>query len=427
MGEHPERLGACADARRAHRDEIGATTLAKARTELIAIIESLPELVIIRHAERIVYVNSAVVAALGFDNNEAIVGQKILDFFRPDERADIAPLMDAHIMPEGALAKHRQLRKKDGDYITVAIRALQEIEFGGNPCLLLIGQDITDTIKTELEVRQSQKLEAVGQLAAGIAHELNTPIQFISDNVAFLRESFVGMLEVLAKYNEFQTQAASHDFAPELRAEIDAIKQAVDLDFVLGETTAACERAIDGTARVSKIVQAMKEFSHPGGSGHARIALNRIIDNALIVSRNEYKYVATVETAFADDLPFIWANAGELGQVFLNLIVNAAHAITDAARGTALGKITITTRQDGDALVVEIGDTGTGIPREIQRRVFDPFFTTKEVGRGTGQGLAIARNIVEKKHGGSLSFTTEVGRGTTFNIRLPMGADELEG
>jgi signal transduction histidine kinase len=179
------------------------------------------------------------------------------------------------------------------------------------------------------------------------------------------------------------------------------------------------ERSVDGLSRVAELVRSMKEFAHPDQKEMVPVDLNRTVQSTLTVARNEYKYVAEVETEFGE-IPQVACHAGEIGQVVLNLLVNAAHAIEDAVKGTGTkGRITVRTRQDGDGVVISISDTGAGIPEAVRNRVFDPFFTTKEVGRGTGQGLAIARNIVTQKHGGALSFETETGKGTTFLIRLP--------
>jgi signal transduction histidine kinase len=168
----------------------------------------------------------------------------------------------------------------------------------------------------------------------------------------------------------------------------------------------------------------MKEFSHPGNDEMQSIDLNRAIESTLTVCRNEWKYVAELVTDFDPDLPPVTCLPGECNQVFLNLIINACHAIAEAQTdGTQeKGTITVSTRNLGDAVEVRIADTGTGIPEEARRKVFDPFFTTKQVGRGTGQGLAIARSVIVDKHNGSLSFETEVGRGTTFIVQLPLSS-----
>jgi PAS domain S-box-containing protein len=271
----------------------------------------------------------------------------------------------------------------------------------------------------ELELRVAQKLEAVGQLAAGIAHEMNTPIQFVGDGVQFLKDSFEDLGRLLAEYRHLLADGVA-TVPDELRARLDRIADEIDLPYLEERVPAAFERTLDGVERVASIVRAMKEFAHPH-SEQAPADLNRALATTLTVARNEYKYVAEIETAFGD-LPPVVCNLSDLNQVFLNLIVNAAHAIEDRS-GSDKGRIGIETRCEGDRVLITVSDTGCGIPTEIQTRIFDPFFTTKAVGRGSGQGLAIARAVVEK-HGGSLEFESEVGSGTTFFIRLPVGGPQ---
>jgi signal transduction histidine kinase len=193
------------------------------------------------------------------------------------------------------------------------------------------------------------------------------------------------------------------------------------------ELPPARDRVVDGLARIAEIVRSMKEFSHVDQREMARIDLNRAINSTLVIARSEYKYVAEVKTDF-QDLPLVTCHGGQVNQVVLNLVVNAAHAIADnnKARGTTeKGLITVTTRIENGFAVISIGDTGGGIPEAIRKRIFEPFFTTKEVGRGTGQGLSIAHNVI-KAHGGKLDFVTELGKGTTFNVRLPLGDAQQE-
>ena len=244
----------------------------------------------------------------------------------------------------------------------------------------------------------------------GVAHEINTPIQFVGDSVHFLREAFAELQGHLERYRAAAETAAVARRGG--RAEAEA-----DLEFLTAEIPESLERALEGIERVAEIVRAMKEFAHPQRAEQAAADLNRAIDSTLTVARNEWKYVADVVTDLGE-LPPVVCHLGELNQVILNLVVNAAHAIADAGAGR--GVIRVATRAAGEWVEITVSDTGAGIPEAIRDRIFDPFFTTKEVGRGTGQGLAIARAIVVDKHGGTLDFETEVGRGTTFRIRLPV-------
>ncbi|HEV7610093.1 MAG TPA: ATP-binding protein [Steroidobacteraceae bacterium] len=280
--------------------------------------------------------------------------------------------------------------------------------------------DVTDQRRLENDLAQAQKLESVGRLAAGVAHEINTPVQFVSDSVHFVREAMDDLAEIVDKYRDLRnaTQSGTGIEAAAKAAE-DAEDEA-DLDYILTNAPVALDRARDGLGRVAAIVRSMKEFAHPDRKEMAQSDLNQAISSTLIIAANEYKYVAEVETQFAD-LPLVNCYAGEINQVVLNLIVNAAHAIGDVVKGTPeKGRITVTTRVLDDLVEISIGDTGKGIPVEVRSRIFDPFFTTKEVGKGTGQGLAIARAVVVDKHGGTLHFETELGKGTTFFIRLPI-------
>jgi len=265
-----------------------------------------------------------------------------------------------------------------------------------------------DRTRMEDELRLAQRLEAVGQLAAGVAHEINTPIQYVGDSVFFLKDAFGDLMQLVRDMKE----SAPKDIGDEHWDNADA-------DFLIEQVPKAIERMVYGVDRVASIVRAMKAFAHPGTDTKEPSNINEALQTTLTVSRNEYKYVADVETQFAD-LPLVPCNLGELNQVFLNLVVNAAHAIGSANEGTERrGTITVRTRLEDTYVAIDITDTGTGIPEHVRGRIFDPFFTTKPVGKGTGQGLPIARNIIVK-HNGTLTYDTEMGKGTTFSIRLPL-------
>ena len=281
-----------------------------------------------------------------------------------------------------------------------------------------IKRDATNEIKMEQQIRQSQKLEAIGQLAAGIAHEINTPTQYIGDNTRFLQDAFKDFLSLLETYDS----SAEQGLSDEVKADIARIKQQIDIEYLIEEVPIAIEQSLEGIGRVAKIVSAMKEFSHPGEDEKTLTDLNQALESTITVARNEWKYVSEMETDLSPTLPLVPCLPGDINQVFLNLITNAAHAIESALgeRPAEKGVIRISTSQQDGYAVIKIADTGTGIPKEIHNRIFDPFFTTKEVGKGTGQGLAIAYNVVVEKHGGKLSFETKPGKGTTFIIQLPL-------
>ena len=273
--------------------------------------------------------------------------------------------------------------------------------------------------RMESELMLAHKLEGVGQLAAGIAHEINTPIQFVGDSAAFLEQATPGVFEALAACRKALAELAGVPGHEATVAEAERALDAADVDFTIVEVPRSVARIAQGVARVSVLVKAMKEFGHPGERDKSPADLNHLLQTTLTVAHNEYKYVAVIETSFGD-LPMIPCVVSEVNQVFLNLLVNAAHAISDMPKDTeALGSITINTRFDGEYAIIEIIDTGPGIPGAIRNRVFEPFFTTKPPGKGTGQGLAIARSIVVDHHGGTLSFVSAPGKGTTFTIKLP--------
>jgi len=322
-------------------------------------------------------------------------------------------------------ARNRQLARalvdlrRSNDELASASESKQELLDqleASNESLML---EKEERLRMESELMLAHKLEAVGQLAAGIAHEINTPIQFIGDSAHFLARSTPSFATVFAAYRAAVADLAGNAGRPETVGELDELLDEQDLEFTLEEMPRALERIAQGVQRVSVLVKAMKEFGHPGQRDQVPAQINDLLDTTLTVARNEYKYVADIETEFGD-IPQAPCVVSEINQVFLNLIVNAAHAIAEKTANTDdRGRITIRTRLEEDDVVVEIGDTGNGIPESIQARVFDPFFTTKAPGKGTGQGLSIARSIVVDRHGGSLTFTSTPGVGTTFAIRIP--------
>ncbi|WP_158787941.1 MHYT domain-containing protein [Granulicella sp. L46] len=285
-------------------------------------------------------------------------------------------------------------------------------------------EDITERRNLREQLLQAQKLESVGQLAAGIAHEINTPVQYIGDNVRFLRDSFDSLVALNGTYAELLARACDQTLEPELLRKVSAAVQEADVEYILEEIPKAFTQTLEGVSRVAGLVGAMKEFSHPGTGEKVPFDLNRAIENTVTVTRNEWKYLAEMRLSLEAGLPLVSCLPGAFNQVIVNLIVNAVHAIADAidAGDVAKGLISIQTRSLGESVEIRIQDNGGGIPEAIRTRIFDPFFTTKEIGKGTGQGLAIARSVVVDKHQGSIDIETEIGLGTTFIIRLPCDA-----
>jgi PAS domain S-box-containing protein len=282
--------------------------------------------------------------------------------------------------------------------------------------------DVTQRKKLELELQQAQKLESVGRLASGIAHEINTPIQFVSDSIHFISGAIGDVLGLLGQYRRLREEAAAGTPGPETLATVEAAEEDADIDYLAENLPKSAERALEGLGRVATLVRSMKEFAHPDSKEKSPADLNRALQSTLTIARNEYKYVADVETSFGD-IPQVNCRISELNQAFLNIIVNSAHAIGDVVQSGQRGTIRIATRVEDGQVIVVLADTGGGIPEAIRARIFDPFFTTKAVGKGTGQGLAIARSVVVEKHGGAIEVESEVGKGTTFTIRLPIDSD----
>ena len=278
-------------------------------------------------------------------------------------------------------------------------------------------KEVVERERVEIELRHAQKMEAVGQLAAGIAHEINTPIQFVTDSVFFLKEAFEAY-EVGLTHCQKLTERPEID--PDLRRVWAAVEEEQDLHFLKKEWPQALDRALYGLNRVGSVVRAMCSFAHPGERHACASDLNAALNDTLSVTRAAYKYVAKVEKDFGY-LPPVVCHISDLNQVFLNLIVNAADAIEERTVRRDLGTIKISTRHNGEVVRVAIEDDGVGIPEDIQERIFEPFFTTKPIGKGTGQGLAIVHTLVVGRHGGKIHIDSKPGRGTRFEITLPVG------
>ncbi len=307
----------------------------------------------------------------------------------------------------------------DGVMIPVRIRAWRPRQKSDDSIYFGL-LDLRERQSLQIELEQAQQLEAIGRIVAGIAHEINTPVQFIGDSLYFLRESFDSLLRLGASYQELIATVESTDIARAQLEKVRAEEDEADLEFLREEIPGALARTTDGVGRVAEIARAVKEFCYPNQAEKTAVDLNSALTNALIVARNEYKHVADLNTDFGE-LPPVFCHLGHLNQVFLNLLINASHAI--AAKNEPndeKGTISIRTEHVGTDVVICIRDNGGGIPAEIQERIFDAFFTTKSRGHGSGQGLAIARSIVVDKHGGSIEFESEEGEGTAFFIRLPV-------
>jgi PAS domain S-box-containing protein len=327
-----------------------------------------------------------------------LVGMVARDFVHPDD----VPLAQRHLAgfaarEVGFATDRMRARHADGGYRLIEVDMTNLLDDPTVHGIVLNARDVTERTEMETQLLHAQKLDSIGQLASGIAHEINTPIQFIGDNVRFLGDAF----ETLTKPAE-------------------QVKKS-DAEYLATEVPQAIGQTLDGIDRVATIVRAMKAFGHPGTDEKSPTDLNEAVRNTLVVANNTVKHVADVSVDLGD-LPRVWCHPGDINQVLVNLIVNAAHAIADAGDGRR-GTINVRTWLEGSKAVIAVADTGCGMTDEVAARVFEPFFTTKEVGRGTGQGLSLVYTLVVKRHSGSINLTSKPGQGTTFTVRLPVGAD----
>jgi two-component system NtrC family sensor kinase len=400
-------------------------------TRLLELLAATQDLVAIADVEtqQLSYLNPAGRRLLGIAMKEDVTALRLSDFHADGQEQSAQQSKMAEAQTEGIWVGESILVSREGRRVCVSKQMVAHNPCGeGRPYLSIVARDITERLaaeqerqRIEVQLRQAQKLEAIGRLAAGIAHEINTPTQYVGDNTRFLQESFLSLLEILKNREDLISAAKSRALTPELIAQAQELSAATDLEYLRQQIPSAIGETIEGVERISKIVRAMKEFSHPGGKDKKPADLNRAIETTTTVARNEWKYVADLQLELDSTLPAVPCCLGEFNQAILNLVINAAHAIGDAQKKdpSLKGRITVQTRRDGAYAEVRVSDTGTGIPEAIRPRIFEPFFTTKEVGRGTGQGLSMVYNCVVTKHSGTVTFESEVDKGTTFILRLP--------
>jgi len=364
----------------------------------------------------IIEFNPAAAAMFEMSEKDALM-RTIFDLFAPgDSREMIRKTLAKE--DETLLNKRVELLGRRSEDRAFAVEAsMIGLTNRGRMIYTIIVKDLSEQKELQMRVQQSNKLESLGRLATGVSHEVNTPNQYIGDNVRYVSDSFGDIVNLVEEYRS--------SIAPERREEIKALEDRADLEFVLEEIPRALGQALEGVDRVAAIVRSMKDFSHQGVQSLTTLDLNRVVTSTVTVARNEWKYVAEIEFDLAEDLPHIQGNPSALGQVVLNLVVNAAHAIKDRHEGGSLGLIKISTREEGEWVVMRIADDGGGIPESVQKQMFDPFFTTKGVGIGTGQGLAIVHSVVVAGHHGEIKVESEMGRGTEFVIRIPINGEGI--
>jgi PAS domain S-box-containing protein len=390
-----------------------ADALAHERNVLRTMIDLIPAFIYAKDAQsRFTACNKLVANRMGVQP-EGLIGKTDFDFF-PREMAEKFYNDEQTMMKSGKpLIDHEEIAfdKIAGMDRVIITNKIPLRDANGNITGIVgTGLDITERKAAEQRMASGERLESIGRLAAGVAHEINTPIQYLNDSVSFISEGVTELLEYVDKLHaEMSPKPAADE----------------DVEYLREELPPALLRVADGLSRIAEIVRSMKDFSHADQAEMSQVDLNRSVNSTLVIARSEYKMVADLETDFAP-LPAITCHGGQINQVVLNLVVNAAHAVADVVKVSGgRGKITVTTRVVDNHVVISIADTGGGIPPGIRANIFDPFFTTKEVGRGTGQGLSIARGVV-KAHGGSLDFETETGKGTTFYVRLPIAQSHEE-
>jgi two-component system, NtrC family, sensor kinase len=371
-------------------------------------------LLVVDRTGRVARANAPAAELLGRSKSE-LSGQRIDALFA----ADTPVSFDAIDLSRPYVHRRLKLAGDAGVPVDLCANALRASD-GSLEGALLALLDRRELRQLEFELGRAQQLESVGRIAAGIAHEINTPVQFIGDSVNFLREAFTDLTALLETLDALRQVAVQRSFEPKITQAIADAENFADVELLRAEIPASLDRTQEGVRRVAEIARAIKEFSYPDQKEKAAVDLNAALSSTLTIARNEYKYVAELQTDLGR-LPPVYCHIGHMNQVFLNLVVNAAHAIEDSPRREGRqGVIHVATRAEGDTVLITIRDNGCGIPPEIQQKVFDAFFTTKDVGRGTGQGLALARSVIVDRHAGTLDFESTVGEGTCFKIRIPV-------
>jgi PAS domain S-box-containing protein len=366
-------------------------------------------------------VNASLARIVGQEIDD-LTGKNATSFIHPDDRDRQARILMGLFKGryDQSYGEVRLLHREGTTVFTKYGAAVMRDEDGTAQHVITVVEDVTERNKLEIELRHAQKLESVWRLAAGIAHEINTPIQYVGDNLTFLETAVADLLGLVETYQHLLVQARRRSLGESDLHILARAEETADLDYLRQNVGRSFAATLEGVRRVATIVQSIKNFAHPDRGEKTPANINSAVKSALAVATNELKYVADVETQLGD-LPLLPCYLGDLNQVLLNLLINAGHAIrTVVGDSGRKGLVRVTTALMAGQLTISIRDTGCGIAPDIRDKIFDPFFTTKEVGEGTGQGLALARSVVVDKHGGSITFTSEVGLGTTFVVKLPL-------
>lgn len=398
-----------------------AECMAEQAQRIQSVLDTAPEAILTLGLDgTIASCNPATERIFGYESHE-LIGKSIAKLMPYLGTATVVETLETLVSRGPAEAHEGMGRRRDGVEIPIELTVSAMPDSRGYTWLV---RDIAKRRQMEAQLTHASKMESVGALAAGIAHEINTPIQYVGDNTRFLDDAFRDLDAFLEKVEVLLEHCQSGSLKPDVIEEVKTAAEAADLEYLREEVPKAIAQSLEGAERVVKIVRAMKEFSHPGTEEKSAVDLNRAIESTVTVSRNEWKYVAELELDLDPQLPLVRCLPGDLNQAILNLVINAAHAIEkrrdDEGKLDALGRIGVSTRKLADQVELRISDTGTGIPEELLTRIFDPFFTTKPVGKGTGQGLAITYSVIVEKHHGTIDVETKLGEGTTFILRLPI-------
>jgi PAS domain S-box-containing protein len=419
------------------RRRVGEQLLEREK-QLAVTLESIGEGVIaVDTMGKIQLLNPAAETITGWSSHEA----------REQPLVKVFPLLDPASNSSGKLMAFKDFLPEDGsgerrfqnltllcdNQVRKIIAGTISRMLGSNQQILgftMVFQDITEQQQHQTQQALSQKLESIGQLAAGIAHEINTPMQYVGDNIYFMEDALSDLIPLVVEYRKLVNECELVGNKIELVREIHHREQQIDLDYLQEELPRALEQSREGIDRVRKLVLTMKDFAHPSSGIKAFADLNKGVQSTIQISINEWKYYAELQAELSPNLPLVYCVIDEINQAVLNLIVNSTHAIRDAVNTGRYtkGLIQVKTRQEGDDVAIEIADNGGGIPAEVKYLIFDPFFTTKDVGKGTGQGLTITHDIIVNKHGGRITLESEENKGTRFTLYLPVkeevGSDE---
>lgn len=401
---------------------------ATAEAVTCSVLNSLDEIlyeVLLDDPPRLHCLNGAVETLTGYSADEIAAHSPDWEqIVHLDDRARYAESLKRCCQAGQAHKLQYRICARDGSTYDVLDRAIPVTDASEN-VIAVHGMivNVTEQARTRRELERSQMLQSIGKLSAGIAHEINTPIQFLGDNMRFLQDGFRQLVDLIDSYRQVQQQIARLEEARQSVEAVAAKEEEIDFEFLREEIPQAIQQSLEGVKLVSAIVSAMRDFSHIDERRKAPANINRALNSTIIILRNNLKYAADVEKELDPNLPEVFCCVDDLNQVFMNLLINACHSIEEAIQAGRYkrGLIRVRTYQDGDHVVVSISDTGMGIPENIRKKIFERFFTTKGKDRkGTGQGLATVLSIVRDKHNGTISLDSEVGVGTTFTVRLPV-------